>query len=109
MYVKLFVKQELTRLQSTVKARTKNHSAICSALGPYLFGVGLITTLLSKEIWVVDHGFAEVIGFFGAVLLLTKKVGPKMAKWLDSQNDVSKPQVPLSFHDPLSARWFRLK
>ena len=57
--------------------------------GPYLFGAGLVTTLLSKEIWVVDHGFAEVIGFFGAVWLLTYKVGPKMAKWMDTRNDVS--------------------
>ena len=40
---------------------------------------------------MVDHGFAEVIGFFGAVLLLTKKVGPKLAKWLDDQNEVSMP------------------
>ena len=40
---------------------------------------------------MVDHGFAEVIGFFGAVMLLTKKVGPKLAKWLDDQNDVSMP------------------
>lgn len=64
---------------------------MCSVTGPYLFGIGLVTTLLSKEIWVVDHGFAEVIGFFGAVMLLTKKVGPKLAKWLDDQNDVSMP------------------
>ncbi|XP_076466977.1 ATP synthase subunit b, mitochondrial-like [Babylonia areolata] len=55
--------------------------------GPYLFGVGLVTTLLSKEIWVVDHGFAEVLGFFGAVWLLTNKLGPKMAKWMDTKND----------------------
>jgi hypothetical protein len=48
-----------------------------------------VTTLLSKEIWVVDHGFAEVIGFFGATWFLTVKVGPAMAKWLDAKNDVS--------------------
>merc|ERR1740131_355970 len=55
--------------------------------GPYFFGFGLVTTLLSKEIWVVDHGFAEVIGFFGALALLTNKVGPAMAKWMDTKND----------------------
>jgi len=55
--------------------------------GPYFFGFGLVTTLLSKEIWVVDHGFAEVIGFFGAVALLTTKIGPGMAKWMDAKND----------------------
>jgi len=56
--------------------------------GPYLFGFGLVTTLLSKEIWVVDHGFAEVIGFYGAVWFLTSKLGPKMAKWMDTKNDL---------------------
>lgn len=56
--------------------------------GPYLFGIGLVTTLLSKEIWVVDHGFAEVIGFYGAILLLTKKLGSKMSKWMDTKNDL---------------------
>ncbi|KAK7107670.1 ATP synthase subunit b, mitochondrial-like [Littorina saxatilis] len=56
--------------------------------GPYFFGVGLVTTLLSKEIWVVDHGFAEVIGFFGAIWLLSNKVGAGMAKWLDNKNDL---------------------
>jgi len=56
--------------------------------GPYLFGIGLVTTLLSKEIWVVDHGFAEVIGFFGATWFLTSKVGPAMAKWMDTKNDL---------------------
>lgn len=55
--------------------------------GPYFFGFGLVTTLISKEIWVIDHGFAEVIGFFGAVALLTNKVGPSMAKWLDGKNE----------------------
>lgn len=56
--------------------------------GPYLFGIGLVTTLLSKEIWVIDHGFSEVVGFFGAVWLLTYKIGPKMAKWMDSKIDL---------------------
>jgi len=56
-----------------------------SQVRTFLFG--LVTTLLSKEIWVVDHGFAEVIGFFGAVALLTTKVGPSMAKWMDSKNE----------------------
>jgi len=56
--------------------------------GPYLFGVGLVTTLLSKEIWVVDHGFSEVIGFYGAIWLLVRKVGPGINKWLATKNDI---------------------
>ncbi|XP_025099215.1 ATP synthase subunit b, mitochondrial-like [Pomacea canaliculata] len=47
----------------------------------------LLTTLLSKEIWVVDHGFAEVIGFYGAIFVLTKTVGGRLAKWMDDKND----------------------
>lgn len=57
--------------------------------GPYLFGVGLVATLLSKEIWVIDHGFSEVIGFYGGIIVLTKTIGPKMSKWLQTKNDVS--------------------
>lgn len=57
--------------------------------GPYLLGIGFLTTLLSKEIWVVDHGFAEVIGFYGAIFVLTKTVGGRLAKWMDDKNDVS--------------------
>lgn len=55
--------------------------------GPYLFGFGLVTTLLSKEIWVVDHGFAEVIGFYGAVWFLVSKLGPKMSNWAVNKNE----------------------
>ncbi|XP_064617767.1 ATP synthase subunit b, mitochondrial-like [Liolophura sinensis] len=51
--------------------------------GPYLFGTGLVLTLLSKEIWVIDHNFSEVIGFWGAFIFLTKKLGPFMNKHLD--------------------------
>nr|AGI41316.1 ATP synthase subunit B [Cerebratulus lacteus] len=51
--------------------------------GPYLFGTGLFATLLSKEIWVVDHGFTEVLGFWGAMMILIKKAGPSMAAYLD--------------------------
>ncbi|PVD29184.1 hypothetical protein C0Q70_11781 [Pomacea canaliculata] len=39
------------------------------------------------EIWVVDHGFAEVIGFYGAIFVLTKTVGGRLAKWMDDKND----------------------
>nr|KAG5711080.1 hypothetical protein BaRGS_004724 [Batillaria attramentaria] len=57
--------------------------------GPYVFGVGLLTTLLSKEIWVIDHGFAEVIGFYGALWFLTRTIGPKFANWMDKRNETT--------------------
>ncbi|KAL5010152.1 hypothetical protein ScPMuIL_012457 [Solemya velum] len=55
--------------------------------GPYLFGTGLVAFLLSKEILVIDHNFAEVIGFWGAVIIMSKKLGPAIGNWLDKQNE----------------------
>merc|ERR1711935_41945 len=52
--------------------------------GPYMFGVSLTAFLLSKEIWIVEHGFIEFIGFWLAMWYLTKKAGPGMARSLDN-------------------------
>jgi len=51
--------------------------------GPYTFGVGFITFLLSKELWVIEHGFTEFVGFWIACAYLTKKFGPGISKTLD--------------------------
>jgi len=48
--------------------------------GPYMLGTGLLATVLSKEIWVIDHGFADVIGFTGAFLFCVMKLGPGINK-----------------------------
>jgi len=53
--------------------------------GPYLFGAGLVTFLLSKEIWVVDHGFTEFFSFWAAVWIVNRKVGKPMAEYLDKK------------------------
>jgi len=50
--------------------------------GPYMLGTGLLATMLSKEIWVIDHGFADVIGFTGAFLFCVFKLGPGINKFL---------------------------
>ncbi|GAB1605803.1 ATP synthase subunit b, mitochondrial-like [Argonauta hians] len=55
--------------------------------GPYVLGAGLVATLLSKEIWVLDHGFGDVIGFTGAFLVLMYKVGPGMSKFLEAKQE----------------------
>lgn len=47
--------------------------------GPYVFGAGMITFMLSKEIWVIEHTFAEFLAFWIAITWLVKKVGPGMA------------------------------
>jgi len=51
--------------------------------GPYMFGTGLFTFLLSKELWVVEHGFVEFFAFWGAVYIVIRKAGPGVSKYLD--------------------------
>ena len=63
------------------------------SLGPYMFGFGLVTFLLSKEIWVVEHNFADFLAFFIASGILIKKLGPGVSKYLDEEVDVSIPFV----------------
>lgn len=46
--------------------------------GPYMFGIGLSTFLLSKEIWVVEHNFTEFVAFWIAMYFLIRKTGPAM-------------------------------
>ncbi|XP_041353873.1 ATP synthase subunit b, mitochondrial-like [Gigantopelta aegis] len=55
--------------------------------GPYLFTTGLVAYLFSKEIWVVDTHFSEVIGFYLALWMLTKKLGPMFGKSFDETNE----------------------
>ncbi|XP_046326728.1 ATP synthase subunit b, mitochondrial-like [Haliotis rufescens] len=57
--------------------------------GPYLFGTGLLAYLLSKEVWVVDHNFAEVLGFWAAFYILNRKLGSKLGKYIDERNAVA--------------------
>jgi len=53
--------------------------------GPYVFGAGVLTYLLSKEIWVMEHEFYNgfAIAVFGAILI--KTVGPQMRDFLDKE------------------------
>ncbi|XP_074653484.1 ATP synthase subunit b, mitochondrial-like [Tubulanus polymorphus] len=53
--------------------------------GPYLFGGGLLTYLLSKEIWVVDHGFTEFLSFWTAIYIVNRKFGKTIADYLDKR------------------------
>lgn len=55
--------------------------------GPYMFGGGLITYLLSKEIWIVEHNFNHFLAFWGAVYLIQRKYGATIANYLDKQRD----------------------
>lgn len=51
--------------------------------GPYVFGGGLFTYLLSKEIWVMEHDFFFLFSFFGIVYILHRKFGNQISGFLD--------------------------
>jgi len=55
--------------------------------GPYLFGGGLITYLLSKELWVVEHDFYAGVSLSILAILFVKKVGPSITAAIDKDLD----------------------
>merc|ERR1711944_369473 len=55
--------------------------------GPYAFGTGIITFLVSKEIWVLEHEFYCGVGLFICLAGLVGKVGPGVSAWLDKGVD----------------------
>jgi len=55
--------------------------------GPYVFGTGLITFLLSKEIWIVEHGFSHFIAFWLLFYVLYKKYGTTIANFADQTGE----------------------
>lgn len=55
--------------------------------GPYMFGVGLTTYLCSKEIYVMEHEFYSGISLFIMAVVAVKKLGPKLAAYLDKEVD----------------------
>lgn len=56
--------------------------------GPYVFGAGVTTYLLSKEIWVVEHEFPYVLATAGLFYVAWKKFGSSLAAHLDKEIDV---------------------
>jgi F-type H+-transporting ATPase subunit b len=61
--------------------------------GPYVFGAGLITTLLSKELWVVEHEFPLIPPMILIIYLAMTKAGPKLAAYLDKAIDKSEEEL----------------
>lgn len=53
--------------------------------GPYAFGVGLLTYVLSKEIWVLEHEFWGGVSFFIMIIYGVKKFGPQVSAYLDKE------------------------
>lgn len=67
--------------------------------GPYMFGVGLTTYLLSKEVWVVEHNFTHFVSFWIAFYIIARKFGPSISKYLDEQRDTLMQRV---WYNPVS-------
>ncbi|XP_066999321.1 ATP synthase subunit b, mitochondrial [Anabrus simplex] len=55
--------------------------------GPYAFGVGLLTFLCSKEIYVMEHEYYTGISLAIMSVVAVKKLGPVLAKFADKQID----------------------
>lgn len=55
--------------------------------GPYMFGVGLLTYLFSKEIYVCEHEFYSGLSLMITIIYFVKKVGPVIGKYLDKEVD----------------------
>jgi len=55
--------------------------------GPYMFGTGLLTFVLSKEFWVLEHEFWGGVSLFIMIVAGVKKFGPQVSAWLDKEQD----------------------
>ncbi|XP_046972160.1 ATP synthase subunit b, mitochondrial [Vanessa cardui] len=53
--------------------------------GPYTFGVGLITYLCSKEIYVMEHEYYTGLSILVMIYYASTKMGPKLAEFLDKE------------------------
>jgi len=61
--------------------------------GPYVFGAGLLTYVLSKEIWVLEHEFWTGVSFFMIIIYATKKFGPQIAAYLDKECEAEQAEM----------------
>lgn len=57
--------------------------------GPYVFAVSLSTYLCSKEIYVMEHEYYTGLSLIIMWTFMVKKLGPKVAAYLDKEVDVS--------------------
>ncbi|XP_069967334.1 ATP synthase subunit b, mitochondrial [Bactrocera oleae] len=55
--------------------------------GPYTFGVGLLTYLCSKEIYVMEHEYYSGLSLAIMAIVAVKKLGPTVAAWTDKEID----------------------
>lgn len=55
--------------------------------GPYVFGLGLMNFLFSKEWYVCEHEFYSGLSMAILSIVAVKKLGPPLAKYLDKEID----------------------
>nr|AOR07058.1 mitochondrial ATP synthase subunit b precursor [Enchytraeus cf. crypticus SL-2017] len=55
--------------------------------GPYVLGAGFLTYVLSKEIWIVEHGFTHFAAFWILFIFAANKWGAGMQKFLTKRTD----------------------
>jgi len=55
--------------------------------GPYVFGVGFTTYILSKEILVLEHEFWTGVSLFMMIIFAVKKFGPQIRTYLSSERE----------------------
>ncbi|KAM7361467.1 ATP synthase subunit b, mitochondrial-like [Cochliomyia hominivorax] len=55
--------------------------------GPYVFGLGLLNYLFSKEIYVCEHEFYSGLSLGIMCVVCVKKLGPKIAAYCDKEID----------------------
>ncbi|KAF2899266.1 hypothetical protein ILUMI_06907 [Ignelater luminosus] len=55
--------------------------------GPYAFGIGLTTYLVSKEWYVMEHEYYNGLSLLVLCIIGVKKLGPAIAKYLDKEID----------------------
>lgn len=58
--------------------------------GGYCFGFGVLTYLVSKEIWVLEHEFWNGVGIFTIIYIINRKYGKQIKEYLekDSQSEI---------------------
>uniref|UniRef100_A0A1B6LQC5 ATP synthase subunit b n=1 Tax=Graphocephala atropunctata TaxID=36148 RepID=A0A1B6LQC5_9HEMI len=61
--------------------------------GPYVFGAGLTTYLLSKEIWVMEHDFGFIWAFGIIVYFANKKFGKQISDIGDKLVDEEEARI----------------
>ncbi|KAF7989863.1 hypothetical protein HCN44_008537 [Aphidius gifuensis] len=61
--------------------------------GPYMLALGLSTTLVSKEIYVLEHEYYTGVSVLIVSILAVKKLGPMVTKWIDEGMDKQESEL----------------